>query len=179
MPGFSRCFLPITELFPAEESTYLLIPSKRRSATSPVVGWSPVQTASQPSLRRQRFDVCSKFLILDCDHRWPFFVLSDTSDCELAGVLNHSVQTSDCATILFSGSQKNDGVWLPCSLWKWCRCRTSAIDPRFRVLFCDLALRSCFYCCKLQGKIESISAPNGPFANLLFATVSGLFVPEG
>ena len=52
------CFPPITKLFPAEESTYLLIPSKRRSATSPVVGWRPVQTASQPSLRRQRFDVC-------------------------------------------------------------------------------------------------------------------------
>lgn len=31
--------------------------------------------------------------------------------------------------------QENDGVWLPCSLWKWCRCRTSAIDRRFRVLF--------------------------------------------
>ena len=72
MPGFSRCFPPITKLFPAEESTYLLIPSKRRSATSPVVGWRPVQTASQPSLRRQRFDVCSKFPILSCDHRWPW-----------------------------------------------------------------------------------------------------------
>ena len=65
MPGFSRCFLPITELFPADESTYLLLPSKRKSATSPVVGWRPVQTASQPSLRRQRFDVCSNFPILN------------------------------------------------------------------------------------------------------------------
>ena len=43
--------------FQRKKSTYLLIPSKRRSATSPVVGWRPVQTASQPSLRRQRFDV--------------------------------------------------------------------------------------------------------------------------
>ena len=72
MPGFRRCFLPITEFFPAEESTHPLIPSKKRSATSPVVGWRPVQTASQPFLRRQRFDVCSKFPILNCAHRWPW-----------------------------------------------------------------------------------------------------------
>lgn len=81
-----------------------------------------------------------------------FFVLSDTSDCEPVGVLNHSVQTTAYAAILFSGRQKNDGVWLPCSLWKWCRCRTSAIDRRFRVLFCDLALRMCFYRCKFKRK---------------------------
>ena len=68
MPGISRCFLPITELFPAEKRTDLLIQSKKRSATSPVVGWRPVQTASQPSSRRQRFDVCSKFPKLYCDH---------------------------------------------------------------------------------------------------------------
>ena len=70
--------------------------------------------------------------------------------------------------------QENDGVWLPCSLWKWCRCRTSAIDRRFRVLFCDLALRMCFYCCKLKRKHF-----RPPFANPLFATVSILFLPEG
>ena len=72
LPGFSRCFLPITELFPAGKSTYLLIHSKRRSATSFVLEWRPVQTALQPSLRTQRFAVCSKFPILNCDHRWPW-----------------------------------------------------------------------------------------------------------
>lgn len=71
---------------------------------------------------------------------------------EPAGVLNHSVQTTDFAAIFFSGRQKNDGVWLPCSPWKWCRCRTSAIDRRFCVLFCDLALRMCLYCCKFKRK---------------------------
>ena len=72
LPGFSRCFLPTTELYPAGKTTYVLLQSKRRSATSFVVGWRPVQTALQPSLRRQRFDVCSKFLILNCDHRRPW-----------------------------------------------------------------------------------------------------------
>ena len=42
----------------------LLIRSKRRSATSPVFGWRQVQTASQPSLRRQRFTK-QNFQILD------------------------------------------------------------------------------------------------------------------